>query len=188
MRKPYPSDGDESPDPNPVPITVCTPTWLGVTLNLMRQRVTPTGPFLDLLNRFPLEQLEDEQARVAEQIAQLNTAKQLLDLAISARKAANGAGRTTQAIGRPTETDTALPVAPIGVRPRLKQAILAVMADGSPDHEWSPTEIHAVLDSRGWAPETDSARSQISNRLRDLVKSGQLRKPAPGRYYLMRGD
>src|SRR6266508_1438957 len=112
MSKPYPSDADRLVDPNLIPITVCTPTWLGVTLSLMRQRVTPTGPFLDLLNGFPLEQLEDEQAKVAEQIAQLNTAKQLLDLAISARKAANGVGRTTQAIGRPTETDTALPVTP----------------------------------------------------------------------------
>jgi hypothetical protein len=154
----------------------------------MKQRLTPTGPFLDLLNQIRLEELEEELAKVESQIAQLNTARQLLDLAISARKAANG-DRQDATISTPAAKATAIAPAPtIGVRPKLKQAILAVMADGAPGYGWSPTEIHSVLETRGWAPQTDSARSQISNRLRDLVKSGQLRKPEPGRYYLMRGD
>jgi hypothetical protein len=173
--------------PHPVPITVCTPAWLGVTLNLMRQRVTPTGPFLDLLNRFPLKQLEEERDKVAGQIAQLNTARQLLDLAISARKT-DGSTQII-AVGQAKTTESALPITPaIGGRPPLKQAILAVLADGENGYQWTPKEIHAELENRGWAPTTAAARAQISNRLSNLVESGQVLKPEKGLYVLVRGD
>jgi hypothetical protein len=188
MSEAYPGDAARTPDPNPIPLTLCTPTWLGATLTLVKQQITPAGPFLDLLNSFSLEQLEEERAKLREQMTQWNTAAELLDLAISARKAANGA-RQDETVSVPGATATATAPPPrIGAKPPLKKAILAVMAGGGRNYEWSPTEIHAALDEHGWAPQTDSARSQISNRLRDLVKSGQLRKPRPGRYYLMRGD
>jgi hypothetical protein len=185
MSKPYPGDAEGVPDPKPIPITVCTPTWLGANLTLVRQRVTPTGPFLELLNGIPLEQLEEELAKIDSDLARLNTARQLLDLAISARKAANG----DEAIATPSATAEATGrLTPIGTRPRLKQAILAVMAGAPSGYEWTPSDLHAALEARGWAPTTAAARSQISNRLGNLVESGQVRKPAKGLYVLVGND
>lgn len=181
MSERYPSDLDGPPDPNRFPITVCTPSCLGVTLNLVNQRIEPTGPFIELLNRFPLEQLEEELARVDANMAQLNTARQLLDLAIQARRAANGGTRGIDS-GRGSDS------ASVGVRPPLKQAILAVMADGPAAYAWTPSEIHSALDDRGWAPTGTAARAQISNRLSGLVDKGQVGKPDKGKYVLLGGD
>jgi len=154
----------------------------------MANQVDPTGQFLDLLNRFSLEQLEEERAKLRAQIAQLNTASQLLDLAINVRTAANGQ-QDDKVIPAPPATAGATGPAPtVGGRPRLKEAILGVMAEGADAYEWRPAEIHAALEARGWAPQTASARSQISNRLGDLVEAGQLRKPRPGHYRLVRGE
>jgi hypothetical protein len=188
MSGPYPGDAGRTPDPNPVPITVCTPAWLGATLNLVRQRTEPTGPFLDVINRFPLEQLMEEREKLRVQMAQLNTAAQLLDLAISARRAANGQQEDKTIAAPSAEAVASAPAPTIGGRPRLKQAILRVMADTPPGTEWTPSELHSELENRGWAPTGTAARAQISNRLSDLVKSGQLDKPEKGRYVLVRGD
>jgi hypothetical protein len=169
---------------HPVPITVCTPAWLGVTLNLVKQRTEPTGAFLDLINGFSLEQLEEERDKLLVQMAAMTTATQLLELAISARRAANGDKTVSAPPAEATATAPAPGLTPIGARPRLKQAILRVMADGPKGHEWTPSELHSALDDRGWAPTGTAARAQISNRLGDLVEALQLAKPGKGRYVL----
>lgn len=164
------------------PIIVCTPGWLPATLRIVNQVSAPTGPFIDLLNRFPLPQLEEELEKVRGQIGQLDTAARLLELAIQARRASNG---NSARIGTAVETDTAGSIG--GVRPKLKTAILGVMQPGG-DRVWSPIELHQALAERGWAPTGSAARSQISNRLGDLVESGQVVKPEKGLYKLVRTD
>lgn len=133
-------------------------------------------PFVDLLNRFPLDQLEEERAKVQEQMAQLDTVARLLDYAISARRATDGASTATgpaEAAARPPQ---------IYATPPLRTRVLSIMAEGGPDRHWSPAEIHAALEARNWAPQTAAARSQISNRLRELLAAGQIEKLGKGRY------
>lgn len=134
-------------------------------------------PFIELLHGYPLERLEAERDRVRAEVARLNTAMQLLDLAITMR-----AAETPRSSARATATvDGGSPT----TRPRtLRASVLAVMSDGAPGTEWTPTAIHQALDGRGWSPKGSAARSQISNRLRDLVSTGQVEKVGSGRYTL----
>ena len=151
----------------------------------MSVNLIPDGPFANAINQFSSSQLELEQARVRSQIAQLTTLDQLLELAISIRRASEPAGQLSTSRGKPVARGTSILRPPqIVGRPTLKTAILLVMSEGAPGYEWSPTAVHEELTKRGWAPETASARSQISNRLQDLVKTGQIIKPAQGRYML----
>lgn len=185
MSRAYPLDESNGASRATSPITVCVPGLVYGRLRIVNQVSAPTGPFLDVLNRFPLDQLEDELAKVRGQMAQLNTAAQLLQLAIDTRRGANG----SVTVNAPAASATATAPDPeVATRPKLKSAILAVLTDGPRGRAWSPVEVHAALDERGWAPDTAHPRSQISNRLSDLVRSGQVEKTGKGRYVLMRND
>jgi hypothetical protein len=149
---------------------------------------TPAGPFIEVLNRFPVEQLEEELRKVMAQMTQLNTTAQLLRLAISAREATNGESRVEAPAADATASHPAPSPVMVTRRPKLKTAVVNVMADGEHGRAWSPTELHRALDERGWAPQTAAARSQISNRLRELVAVGKVDKIGKGLYVLVGTD
>jgi hypothetical protein len=140
------------------------------------------------------KELVAELNEVQRQIAALNTHAELVQLVLRFKEATGttvrppaahakaGAGSVTVAGG-----GSATVAATGGTdRPTLKAAILSLMAD-SPHKVWTPTELHAALDAKGWAPEGTAARAQISNRLAALVKSMQVTKLGKGRYALPQG-
>src|SRR4051812_13991988 len=114
-----------------------------------------------VLGSLTAAELEDGIREVQQQIAELATRQELLQLLLRAKQGAS---------------DSVIPADPIQRgRPPLRAAILQVMAEGGA-REWGPSELHDALEGRGWAPTTKAARSQISNRLRDLVASGHVKK------------
>ena len=70
----------------------------------------------------------------------------------------------------------------------LRQAILALMFQNSPNRVWRPAEVISGLRERDWLPDAKSASQMVRNRLAAMVEKGELVRHEPGGYYQLAAD
>ena len=143
---------------------------------------TATAKLLDGLTR---EELDEEINDVQRRMAELSTHLEFLQLALRLKESRLRRDDRVEP-GRLVDEAAALGAVAATTgpgRPPLKAAVLLVMGE-APNKVWTPTELYAAVAARGWAPETASAKTQVSNALQRLRRSHQVKKVGTGRYEL----
>jgi hypothetical protein len=132
--------------------------------------LTPPPVLATLLSLNP-DQVQSELAEVQRLRNQLETYETLLNLV--SRLAQPPDGEAVRQL--PSDPSPAM-------KPKtLREAILTIMADG---RTWRPAEVFHRLNERGWAPAGSAARSQVSNRIRAMLKRGEIAQLDDGSYRL----
>jgi len=72
---------------------------------------------------------------------------------------------------------------PRGVKPTLRQAIVATMRS-APGSEWPNSEVIAALDRHGWGPQGNNAAHIVRSKLAEMARMGELKNVARGTYML----
>jgi hypothetical protein len=119
----------------------------------------------DLMKMKP-DEVRGALAQVQALMAQLDTFESLLMMVADLAQGDGSNGAEPERIPQPRT---------------LREAVIAIMSDGK---LWKPAEVLHALTDHGWAPNGSAARSQVSNRLRDMLKREEVTQAADGRYRL----
>ncbi len=134
---------------------------------------TATTKLLDSLSR---EEIADEINEVQRRMAELSIHLEFLQLGLRLKEARSRRHVRGEDSGRVVDAATVAvsEASPGAERPQLKTAVLLAMRE-TPGKVWTPAELYTTLAARGWAPQTPSAKTQVSNALQRLraVATGQ---------------
>jgi hypothetical protein len=133
--------------------------------------VTPSDtPLLRALRGLSSEELQEELAEIQRQKSALETHESLVQLALLWKKVVNS--DQPQEVRRSADAP----------KPHTREAILAVMSERP--GRWLKSDLVRELERRDWMPGGKYARGQVTSRLGEMVKRGELIRYAPGEYSL----
>jgi hypothetical protein len=64
------------------------------------------------------------------------------------------------------------------VKPALRRAILMILTEEP--RRWRKRELYEELEHRGWLPEGKTPDKQITNRLTEMARRGEIKRHGPG--------